>query len=221
MAILHGSWLLQPQGHSSEPDADPWGGYFFVWGETWRRIEPTEFREASAPFSPPPCHPFAMTAAELLNLLRSLQQSRQLNWQVNDFSWEQTGTTTTRQRRRGTAPTLEAEVNPATSVRWQTISCTLPTYQIANASDTSDASDPAQNPAKLTLIPQHSAADVQSTLGDEQVTPASLHFQTWSIPGVRLTASEAIELLQSLSLSSVQDEQFSWQGADLRFWSHE
>lgn len=220
MAILHGSWLLQPQGHSSEPDADPWGGYFFVWGETWRRIEPTEFREASAPFSPPPCHPFAMTAAELLNLLRSLQQSRQLNWQVNDFSWEQTGTTTTRQRRRGTAPTLEAEVNPATSVRWQTISCTLPTYQIANASDTSDASDPAQNPAKLTLIPQHSAADVQSTLGDEQVTPASLHFQTWSIPGVRLTASEAIELLQSLSLSSVQDEQFSWQGADLRFWSH-
>jgi SNF2 family DNA or RNA helicase len=47
-----------------------------------------------------------------------------------------------------------------------------------------------------------------------------MQLQPWRISGVRLTLLEAIELLHSLPLSSVQDDRFSWLGDDLRFWSH-
>jgi SNF2 family DNA or RNA helicase len=231
MAILHGSWILQPQDQSQEQaqsleaGAASWGGYFFVWGETWRRVEPISLNSDHLPRQPSsqasvqaedgqfpanlPDQPFAMTAAELANCLRSLHQSHQLRWPVADFPLEQPATTG-RSRQRKQTLTLEPEVKPADaqtgrwqSNRWETVSCLLPTYQFSEAA-----------------LPQHSAAEVLSDLDQAQTAETTLQLRAWKIPGVRLTPIEAIQLLQSLPLSSVQDDRFSWLGADLRFWSH-
>jgi len=68
MAILHASWLLEAES-----------GYLFIWGETWRRVEPFE----SLDLSDAPTHPLAMKPVELVEWLcsqniplgKSLQQS--------------------------------------------------------------------------------------------------------------------------------------------------
>ncbi|MBD1942213.1 hypothetical protein H6F50_07555, partial [Coleofasciculus sp. FACHB-712] len=56
MAILHGSWLVQPQG-----------GYLFVWGEIWRPMTPAMSSQPDTVAS----HPMAMTQAEFMDFLRS------------------------------------------------------------------------------------------------------------------------------------------------------
>ncbi len=56
MAILHGSWLLRAES-----------GYLFVWGETWRRVDP----DSSPSLAEVPTHPLAMTPVELSEWLRA------------------------------------------------------------------------------------------------------------------------------------------------------
>ncbi len=215
MAILHGSWILQSQGESSEPselERSPWGGYFLVWGETWRRIEPINLALDHQGEGIPQPHPFAMTAVELADWLKALHQSRQLNWNVAELLLEaapvaagRVTTEQTRQRKRSTVQSESPQFDPA---HWQTVTCVLPTYLLnQQAEDTA-------------FLPQHSAAEVLSDLDDEQTAAAALQLQSWQVSGVRLTTQQAIQLLQSLPLSSVQDDRFSWIGADLRFWSH-
>ncbi|MEA5471342.1 ATP-dependent helicase, partial [Spirulina sp. 06S082] len=58
MAILHGSWILNPTE----------GGYFFLWGETWRGQVAGGLRESEIPV-----HPLAMTGDELLSYLETRQ----------------------------------------------------------------------------------------------------------------------------------------------------
>jgi SNF2 family DNA or RNA helicase len=221
MAILHGSWISQPSSHP-ETSTDPWAGYFFLWGETWRRIEPiplpsqlSSHAEAQSEGSDRrpiptelPSHPFAMSALEIKKFLQPLHQSRQLNWTVAEFPLE-ASVPAGRGRKRQRTQTLEPEES-APSLRWQNVTCALPTYRLQTA-------------AGSALLPQHSAAEVLSNLSDldgDQVAQAALELQPWQVDGIWLTASEAIELLQSLPLSSVQDDSLSWLGADLRFWSH-
>jgi SNF2 family DNA or RNA helicase len=86
MAIFHGSWLINHQDSSASysqsqaPSARraSFSGYFFVWGETWRRIDPADFVQNGAVLS----HPFAMQVGEFLDWVRSLQQHGQLQWTV-------------------------------------------------------------------------------------------------------------------------------------------
>ena len=73
MAILHGSWIPQSQASKA-------AGHFFVWGETWRRIDPIAIPTGSSID-----HPFAMAEAELRDLLRSLHTSKALTWDVAEF----------------------------------------------------------------------------------------------------------------------------------------
>ncbi|WP_348539955.1 MULTISPECIES: SNF2-related protein [Spirulina sp. CCY15215] len=56
MAILHGSWILSPAE----------GGYFFLWGETWRGQASEELGESGISL-----HPLAMTGEELLSYLET------------------------------------------------------------------------------------------------------------------------------------------------------
>jgi SNF2 family DNA or RNA helicase len=207
MAILHGSWIHQSQGETSTPplERSPWGGYFLVWGETWRRIEPIELAETELDAGLPPQHPFAMTATELADWLQTLHQSQQLSWTVPELR-EAAPVTAGRARQRRRSATQEPpQFDPA---RCQTVTCALPTYSLNQTEDF------------VTFLPQHSAAEVLSDLDAVQTATAALQLQPWQIPGARLTTLEAIQLLQSLPLSSVQDDRFSWIGADLRFWSH-
>ena len=59
MAILHGSWINQSQG-----------GYLFVWGETWRRVNPVKSEELTTLLP----HPLAMSKDELIAYLQSLEK---------------------------------------------------------------------------------------------------------------------------------------------------
>ncbi|PSB05691.1 hypothetical protein C7B76_30975, partial [filamentous cyanobacterium CCP2] len=56
MAILHGSWISDSQqglAQSSSDSASPnAGGYFLIWGEVWRRVEPMEIEAAIDPQVP-------------------------------------------------------------------------------------------------------------------------------------------------------------------------
>jgi SNF2 family DNA or RNA helicase len=194
MAILHGSWI-----GSSSPQRPAQAGYFFVWGETWRRIEPI------ATAITPPIHPFAMDREELKDLLRS----RPLRWTVTEFDLAATAGKAPAKTSRRTKK-QEPEVEQSGD-RWQTLTVGLPTYHV----------EPGQS------IPQHSAAEtLELNPSDAPEEPAEeteqteLTLQPWQIQGIRLTATEALDLLESLPLSSVQSEEFAWLGDDLRFWSH-
>ncbi|MBE9225997.1 DEAD/DEAH box helicase [Phormidium sp. LEGE 05292] len=59
MAILHGSWIDRSQG-----------SYLFVWGETWRRVNPAN----SEGFTTLLPHPLAMSKQELVTYLQSLEK---------------------------------------------------------------------------------------------------------------------------------------------------
>lgn len=255
MAILHGSWIPQIQSSSAgqpEVDTDPWAGCFFLWGETWRRIEPVALpsqssaQRSGSQLNPqdadpdsaastnltqaassqakslqaeslqdeqrwhltdanPLSHPFVMSVAEIRKFLRTLHRSHQINWTVADFSLDPP-VPLGRARKRQQTQTLEPSLDLA-SLRWQTVTCALPTHHL-------------ETPAGAIFLPQHSSAEVLSDLEDDQIAQATLELQPWQVQGLRLTAQEAIELLQSLPLTSVQDERLSWLGADLRFWSH-
>ncbi|HEY9623354.1 MAG TPA: DEAD/DEAH box helicase [Crinalium sp.] len=219
MAILHGSWLHQPQPPSGIPVNSSndgtvgfQGSRFFIWGETWRRIDPTEFTHSAEPQP----HPFAMTVAELTGFLRSLHHSHQLTWAIPDVpldapAVEESASSGRRGRRRSTQ-TLEAEAAPtaiATPSRWQTVAFALPTYQIEAES------------GAIATVPQHSAAIAEHSSPPNNdsgtVSPPALHY--WLVSGIYLTPMEVIPFLNSLPLSSVGEEE-SFLGGDLRFWSH-
>jgi SNF2 family DNA or RNA helicase len=217
MAILHGSWISHPQdstlasvGKAGEL-SDRSG--FFIWGEVWRRVEPLELedlasRESGQLALASALHPFAMTAEELKDWLRSLHQSQQLNWTVAEFSLEVLAGGKSRQR----GATLEAEPPLERSPRWQTFSFVAPTYR--TLSNRTEPDRPLSEQAAF--VPRHSAAKENLEATSEAVQV----LYPWQVQGIWLTAAEALALLQSLPLSSVQDEESAWMGVDLRFWSH-
>ncbi|MBD2071517.1 DEAD/DEAH box helicase [Leptolyngbya sp. FACHB-671] len=213
MAILHGSWLLQPQTSSSQSSGLQ-ASCFLIWGETWRRVE-SQAEEAQPNAVLP--HPFVMTAAELVDWLRSLHQSRQINWAVSDVPLVEAGRTTQTKAKSSrsksqTATQIEATaLSEAATARLQSVAFALPTYQIRL--DEAEEAMRSSSPVGVIAIPQHSAA--QSASPDENAVPTS---QFWQVQGICLKPLEAIQFLQSLPLSSVSEE--SWLSGDLRFWSH-
>ena len=128
MAILHGSWLVDPQEESC----------LFIWGETWRKIGAIETIESGMILR----HPLAMTESELKTFLTSLQQSGKLNWQLPETA-EPAQEKSPKTRR--SPKTATAQVVPKiSSVRKDIRAIALPT-QIS-----------ASNPNLV--MPQHSAA---------------------------------------------------------------
>jgi superfamily II DNA or RNA helicase len=217
MAILHGSWILQPSPSSVSPNGEKapeaTAGYFFLWGEAWQRVEP--IGQGNSQNALP--HPYAMSARDLIDWLRSLHQSRQLTWAVTDIPLEQPVATvkSARGRRQATATPESSTVLEQNSERWVAISCTIPTHQFTHA-----------DRETVAFLPQHSAAYLHLSAGkpnsSEQSGPAGtsdVHLHPWQIQGIALTPLEVLQLLNSLPLSSVNPEE-SFLGGDLRFWSH-
>jgi SNF2 family DNA or RNA helicase len=220
MAILHGSWLLQPQvslpgtSESGELPAQPAGGRFLIWGETWRRVETNSRGEPASTRDILP-HPFAMSRAELLSLLRSLQQSHRLVWPVADVPLIEPAPAA---RGRGRKRTTTLEPAPAIpEARWQALCFTLPTYT-------------TEIEGKISRLPQYSVALPAGEEDDTGRFPQgslrespSLELHPWQIEGLLLSPLEAFQLLNSLPLSTVGDAADgadSFIGSDLRFWSH-
>ena len=183
MAILHGSWLVDPQEESC----------LFIWGETWRKIEPIQTLESGKILR----HPLAMTESELKTFLTSLQQSGKLNWQLPETA-EPAQEKSPKTRR--SPKTATAQVVPKiSSVRKDIRAIALPT-QIS-----------ASNPNLV--MPQHSAAALSEPAKIEDI-----YLYPWEIEGFCLNPQAAFVFLQALPLNSTATDSFV--GSDLRFWSH-
>ncbi|WP_017720334.1 DEAD/DEAH box helicase [Kamptonema formosum] len=186
MAILHGTWRLQNQG-----------SYLFIWGETWRRVTPSQAPqlEGAQP------NPLAMTPAELAEFLKSLQQTGPLKGPLKgNLSWSLPA---------GAVPKTEkgkkqkAKPETALSSVWKSQDIALPTH----------IPEPPGSP-----YPAHSAAAPAL----EDIPPAYLY--PWRVEGLCLDAPEAMKFLQALPLgaggAADAPTQEKFVGADLRFWSH-
>ena len=115
MAILHGSWQVEPVEPSAPQQARQQQIHgFLIWAETWRRIDP-------APAAPGVEHPYALDASELMAFLRSLHQTQQLPWPIATLSLEPEA-----RRSRKAASTLEKPL----ADRWQTPTYWQPTYAL-------------------------------------------------------------------------------------------
>jgi SNF2 family DNA or RNA helicase len=183
MAILHGSWLVDPQEESC----------LFIWGETWRKIEPIQTLESGKILR----HPLAMTESELKTFLTSLQQSAKLNWQLPEAA-EITQEKAKKTRR--SPKTATAQVIPKiSSVRKDIRAIALPT-QIS-----------ASNPNLV--MPQHSALALSEPAKIEDI-----YLYPWEVEGFCLNPQTAFVFLQALPLNSTATDSFV--GSDLRFWSH-
>ena len=232
MAILHGSWIFQAQEQPSasiaphaeiSPDCS---AYFLIWGEVWRRVEPVSSqspdRQSLDHLLP---HPFAMSAEELRELLRSLHHAQQLNWTTPEFSLESQADVPPAKRKRSVAQTAAPTLEVAP--RWQVIAFVSPTYRFAGESPDIQAVlpqlstiQPEEPNSPDSSSPDSHSPDSHSSDSPKIETASDLTLYPWQVQGIRLTASEALQFLQSLPLSSVQGDELGWLGADLRFWSH-
>ena len=207
MAILHGSWLVN-RGQ----------GGLFVWGETWRRTDAI----AVSPDSDILPHPLAMTATELSNCLRDLQQQEQLSGSLpaallaaleapaekkraKKKAKTATKTKSTTIRVKKTEPSADA-------VSWQSQTVALPAKQPTakkKKSKKAAASD-------FAILPLHSAAIDDPDTEPEQADPL---LYPWQVEGLYLPPDAALQFLRLLPLGAV-DSSHAWLGGDLRFWSH-
>ena len=111
MAILHGSWIVDPQESC-----------LFIWGETWRKIGAIDTIESGMILR----HPLSMTESELKTFLTSLQQSGKLDWQLPETP---ASPPEKRQKTRRTTQTQNAAEVPAqnSSIQRQVRAIALPT----------------------------------------------------------------------------------------------
>lgn len=196
MAILHGSWL-QPPG-SSRPQArdETLNAGFFLWGETWRRVDLSQGLSSlgSDMLYPVQPHPFAMSASELESYLQSLAQS--VGLQVPDLMAPIALSPALSKRGRKRVAAAEA-VGPA---RWHEYQVALPSVVVDGC---------WEDPQTAIIQPQLSEA--------ETIEPMYLH--PWRVGGWWLTVAEAVPFLNSLPLGTMAIED-SFLGGDLRLWSH-
>lgn len=184
MAILHGSWIEESQE-----------SYFFIWGETWRRITPLEVFEVE--LLPP--HPYGMTPSELKNFLLSLKKSGLLNWQLSEFGdFSSTPPKSPKRRKSNNQEMVLSgefpENKPGDFIRERKRPIALPSLEV-----------------KSSLIPCYSAL---SEKGEDR----PIYLYPWQVEGICLKPLEAFDFLQSLPLGGITETE-SFLGSDLRFWS--
>lgn len=211
MAILHGSWLFQPQQQSGEfstpqPEKFCLGG-LFLWGETWRRVTLATVREwvtdsettDSLAVQP---HPYAMTHPELLEFVRSLSQTNTV--QIPAFAALSAKIEPAPKRSGKGRRALATETPPVrqtTAADWSVQTLALPSYL---------AEGDFANLDQAIILPQLSA---MPNVEQEQF------LYPWHITGIWLPTADAMAFLNSLPLGAVNEEE-SFVGGDLRFWSH-
>ena len=144
MAILHGSWQSQPLGR-----------HFFIWGETWRRLEQSE---GSAP-TEISSHPFGMSAAELKEFLATSNNKDRLSSPAIEKAIEPP-----KKGKRRTGDDLN---------RWQSIAIALPT-QIIETGERIPQHSAAVPEATLSPVPwqvEGLCLDAKETLDFLQALP--------------------------------------------------
>jgi len=196
MAVLHGSWL--PETIALAPPSPPEAvsperaAGFFLWGEVWRRVDPSPVGDALM------VHPFALGWDELRATLQELERSHHLAWPLAEVPLAEPVAASPRRGRGRKTATVEPPPTPDGG-RWQALAFSLP-------------ADRLETDTGIAWMPRHSAQQ----LDPDQPTPV---LQTWQVWGICLTPLEALRFLNSLPLGVVETAE-SFMGDDLRFWSH-
>ena len=206
MAILHGSWLpqagLTPSiAAAASPAAQ---GQLLIWGETWRRVSPTE---PAIAWSEPQLHPYGMTPPELLALITELQTAGRLRLPgLAELAATVPADKPPRSRKGAkTAAKTVPALPTATESTW-----TLQTLGVISDLVAGDWASPEQAIALPRL----------STNTDPDPAPGeSSCLYPWKVAGICLSAPAALEFLNSLPLGTVHFAD-TFLGGDLRFWSH-
>ncbi|MFB2838843.1 DEAD/DEAH box helicase [Floridanema evergladense] len=160
MAILHGSWIDRSQGN-----------YLFVWGETWRRVNPAN----SEGFTTLLPHPLAMSKAELVEYLQSLEKiSKALP--ADTLTVE-----------KSTAKKGKKKAEESQNHRWQVQVLGIPTRILE-----------ADNNA---LLPLHSGTILKGN--EEEIS--SCYLYPWQVEGITLNRQEAREFLNALPLTTIDE----------------
>jgi len=199
-------------------------GCLFIWGEVWRRISMDALKPGvengdvkGSGFAAVSLHPFAMNASELLDFLRSLQQSDRLrlpNAMVESLqsSTAKASSTSSRSRSNRTSSSTitattpvettltEHATQPPGSAWWHIQTLAVPSYLDGDV----------ESLATAIVLPQHSASSEQER---------TLFLYPWQSVGICLAPADALTFLNSLPLGSVNEED-PFLGGDLRFWSH-
>ena len=197
MAILHGSWIVDPQEESC----------LFIWAETWRKIEPSHTLESGMILR----HPLAMNESELKTFLTSLQQSGKLNWQLPETAEapQEKAQKTRRSSSLAQPPQGRASLTPKT-----TTAQVVPKISLIRKDIRAIALPTEISASNINLVmPQHSAAALSEAGKTEDI-----YLYPWQIEGFCLDPQAAFVFLQALPLNSTEPDSFV--GSDLRFWSH-
>ncbi|MBE9076485.1 DEAD/DEAH box helicase [Romeria aff. gracilis LEGE 07310] len=129
MAILHGSW---------RPDLQR----FFLWGETWRRLDAEGMTE------PVPTYPYQVSRDELADLIQaqqSLPEALDLGWLLDYLTVPQSS------RSKRTGGTV---VKAKTATHWQSLTVALPAQRSSDS-----------------VLPQHSAEASEPSAADSVLYP--------------------------------------------------
>ncbi|MDJ0702596.1 MAG: DEAD/DEAH box helicase [Leptolyngbyaceae cyanobacterium MO_188.B28] len=200
MAILHGSWIPEEKE-------------FFIWGETWRRIDAQAFPQSDQILA----HPFGMTPAELVSFIASqtqrtgkeLASSNESSLTLPEAalnlpdSPSKSATGGRKRKKRNDpeegatgesvpAPRTQAKSSPS---RWRSQIISFPTQMQPDGS-----------------IPVHSANPAAAMA-------EGLCLYPWAVQGLWLTPTETLTFLKSVPLGAELGES-STLGSDLRYWSH-
>ncbi|MBW4520804.1 MAG: DEAD/DEAH box helicase [Scytolyngbya sp. HA4215-MV1] len=236
MAILHGSWLMQPtasypdsSSHGDRTKASDHTGCLFIWGETWRRVMPTTAVAEADSQTFDPCdrlaelrlHPFAMSPIELADWLRSLHQSNRLQLPVASSLLGELAIAATQPSGLSTSATAPRtrtapKTSPTTTVSPSSPPIQFQTQLLAIPTTISALAKGDAILAQAEILPQHSA----TALADSASCETTQHWlYPWQVQGIGLSPVAAMLFLNSLPLGSVGVEE-SFLGGDLRFWSH-
>jgi SNF2 family DNA or RNA helicase len=236
MAILHGSWLIQPrpsQTHSQPAfDLEESQGGLLLWGETWRRLTteslpnlaiapllPTKSPAnpaSAAELFPIPRQPYGMERAELLAFLTHLQQAGKI--QLIDLAdLAPTPEPAPKSRKSRKSPTETTESKPFASPPIASTPIASPSQPtvlwrsqaIAMPSGCVEGNFAAPEAARI--APQYST--------NLEPSGQEILLFPWQVEGLLLPAATALDFLNSLPLGTVALEE-SFVGGDLRYWSH-
>jgi SNF2 family DNA or RNA helicase len=186
-------------------------GGLLIWGEVWRRLTPELGYQPRDHANPPRedpaldlhpgptvmANPYALTAAELAEWLKTLQAEGKLRLPESLLTQALSPVAAPRGRAKRTRSTATADATDWVAP-WQRQTIGLPSGLFVDGEI-----------ASPTTLPYHSAA---------LPAAADVFLQPWQISGLVLSPLEAIAFLNSLPLSLMADQSFL--AGELRYWSH-
>ncbi|MEL6815516.1 MAG: DEAD/DEAH box helicase, partial [Cyanobacteria bacterium J06598_3] len=187
MATLHGNWL---------PDLQR----FFLWGETWQKVEAAEMPTLAEEALPTPAkQPYQLTQKTLVNCFEKSDEF--------DLSWMQAHV----------APPKKASAKKAAAKGASAKSTVKSTAKTTGKAKKGAKKEPKTWQPRIVVLPTiFQTEGLLPALSTDEKTAEGLY--PWQVSGSVLDAGLTIKFLTGLPLGHSEANAFV--GADLRYWSH-